>query len=390
MNYDVIILGSGISGLLLGSELSQKHSVIIIEKEDRIPRNKYWLTPNLCLNGNEELKDCIDSHYNFMDFIAYEKTSHRIHDNYILWDTNKLIEFLANKIKNNGGKILNSHNFYSYRYIKDGVQIFTNKATFNGKLIIDAMGYNSPFILSKSVVDIKGYYIVFGRTLNLKKEINPICISNICLEHKARYLEVFPTRNNQAYTIILLPEKSVKSSINVEEEFKFIVQQTYLKEYLDYKENSSNSLSGIVPVGKQLKKALHRIYFFGESGQMNPATTGACATRLLYYYKETSEFLSNNINNNTLSKNDLSKNKKYINQFLQNFQLSLFNDIFNWNSDNFLDLVNKLQYIDDSVVSDFLFGDLNLKDLYEKNIIGKLIKSKNTLMLRSLFKSLFI
>ena len=41
-NYDVIIIGAGLAGLSLGSELSKKHNVLIIEKDQIKKEHKTW------------------------------------------------------------------------------------------------------------------------------------------------------------------------------------------------------------------------------------------------------------------------------------------------------------------------------------------------------------
>ena len=43
-NYDVIIIGAGLAGLSLGSELSKKHNILVIEKSQIKKEHKTWTT----------------------------------------------------------------------------------------------------------------------------------------------------------------------------------------------------------------------------------------------------------------------------------------------------------------------------------------------------------
>ena len=49
-NYDAIIIGAGIAGLSLGSELSKKHKVLIIEKNQIKKEHKTWTTEKRIIN----------------------------------------------------------------------------------------------------------------------------------------------------------------------------------------------------------------------------------------------------------------------------------------------------------------------------------------------------
>ena len=43
-NFDCIIIGAGPAGLLLAKELSKKHKVLVLEKNNIGETNKNWLT----------------------------------------------------------------------------------------------------------------------------------------------------------------------------------------------------------------------------------------------------------------------------------------------------------------------------------------------------------
>jgi flavin-dependent dehydrogenase len=387
--FDVIILGAGISGLLLGSELSKKHSLLVIEKENSIPNNKYWLTNNKCLIKNTEFNNCIDSEYEYMDFYAYDSSSYRCYGKYILWNTEKLLNELTNIIYKNSGVILKKHSFYNYHYSVDGITISANDKKFKTKLLIDCMGYSSPIIYSKNMIEIYGYYLLYGKVLNLKQDIEPIGLSNIILSQQPKYIEIFPKKNKQAYVILIVPEKSLKHSEILKNEFTFIIEKSEYSNFFYKPESNENHLSGLIPVGKLRYNSLDRIFLFGEAGQMNPSSTATCFTQLLYSYKEICKDISERILYNQLSKSDLAITNPYFSKRNKEFHLNLFKRILNWNSDDFKKLIHHMNNMDNNLVNAIIFGEINFDSLLNlKNILG-LIKKRNYFVLNPLIKSLF-
>ena len=386
-NYDITVSGAGISGLLIASQLSQDHSVIILEKEKAIPGNKYWLTDKKSSLKNPELLECVDSEYKHLDFQAYDGTSFRCEGEYLLWDTELLTKKLEDIITSNNGIILKKHTFYSYKYTKGNIIVNANEKKIASKLLIDCMGYSSPIIYAKRLVQIKGYYILHGRTLNLKKEVNPIGLSNISISSKPKYLEVFPKRNGQAYVVLIEPAKSIVSSGSLKSEFKFLIERSEYSQYFDNLDKDEKHLWGIIPVGVLKSNSLDRIFLFGEAGQMNPSATATCFTQLLYSYKEISEKISKKVNDGKLKCTDLTIENPYLTRMNRKFHLYLFNNILNWNSDKFKELILQMQKMDNDFVNDIIFGMVSFNKYRNMRIFINLIKNGNYFVLNPLLKS---
>jgi len=115
LHYDVIVLGAGVAGLSLASELSPYLKVLVLERETHLPIRKFWLTNHKSVELNPELRPFIDSNYTQMDIIAYDLSAFRCHGSFYLWDTRKLTEYFVNKINGAGGKIMFDCTFYSYQ-----------------------------------------------------------------------------------------------------------------------------------------------------------------------------------------------------------------------------------------------------------------------------------
>src|ERR1044072_6838543 len=101
---DVVIAGGGVSGLLIASALASKCSVVLLEQRDSLPRNKYWLTEEQAARQNPHLSHCVDTRYDFTDFVAYDGLIATVKGNYSLWDTDKLIGQLEQDVRSSGAK----------------------------------------------------------------------------------------------------------------------------------------------------------------------------------------------------------------------------------------------------------------------------------------------
>ncbi len=384
-HFDIIILGAGISGLLLASELSKELSVLVLEKEESIPQNKYWLTDKNCVHQSPELTNCIDEKYDSMDFISYDNVKYSCKGDYLLWDTGKLIKFLVNNIESNNSTIITDVRFYSYITTQIDIIVKANDMQYSAKLLIDCMGFSSPIVNSKGIIDIKGYYLMYGKIMKLKKKINPIGLYNILLEKTSSYLEVFPTKNNEAYTSIISSSRYIPSNSNIKSNFDFIINKSHISSYFDHENDNGKFTGGIIPIGRLRKRFLNRIFFFGESGQYTPATSATGLTVMLYCYKYVAHKLKNIVMENKF--NDLRKLKNpYLNHLSRNFQLNLFNDVLNWNSDQFGKFVNQMSYLDNKLVYNIIFGRLDIKEIISQKQILKIIRKDNYLV-KNLLKS---
>lgn len=385
--YDVVVSGAGIAGLLLASELSKYKKVLLIDSKDDLQTSKYWVTLKSCIEQNSELLNLIESSFSQMNFTDVYQKSFELKGDYILWKTFELMDFLRQQLITNGGEIKFGQRFYGYRTHQKNIDVFVNEKSYSAKLLVDCMGYSSPLVLAKNMIDIKGYYILYGAKLRIKHPLDPVCLSNVTLDRKPKYLEVFPTSTNEAYTSLIYPTNKLTDSKGLAADFKFIVTKSYYSKYFEGEEVSKR-LWGIVPVGKIKRLALDNIFFFGESAQANPAATGTCLTRILLNYKNVVRFLNDRIEKNELNERYLSKSPIVLNQFIRRLQLHAFNDILNWNSDTFSKFISIIDYVDHNLINKFLFGDLTTEDIFTKRRIAALLHPKNFFLAKPLLKSL--
>ena len=387
--YDVIVCGAGISGLLIASEISKNYSVLVIEKNSQLMcSNKFWLTSKEALEKNEKLIGCIDSEWSAMDFISNRKSKFTVKGEYILWDTKKLEKFLLNIIEANGSKVLYGHRFYSYRYLEDGILLNANQIIIHGKIMIDCMGYSSPLVGSSNVVTILGYHHLYGCTMKLKQKINPIAIDNVLLSKKPSYLEIFPKSNNQANVVLISPAKTTNNIDSLRKDFDFIVKKSHYSKVLQSIENRE-PLHGIVPIGQINKRALDRILFFGEAGQIHPAASCTCLNKLLLSYKLTASKLQKNLETGNLSSQDLQNVVPHMNKFSQKFHQNLFKQMNSWTSDQLDLLIDLLHCLDQKSLDDLIFGEINIMHFMQFDNLKRVAQKQNFIWLKPLLKTFF-
>ncbi len=377
-SYDVIIAGSGISGLLLGAFLSSELNVLILEKESFVPRNKYWLTDEQCANEHKNLSECIETIYESMDYIAYDGTKATVTGNSILWNTDRLVELLYNIIRKNGGVIETECSIYSIWNEKKNVRVKASNEDFSTRLLIDCMGNSSPLVLAKQTVSIVGRYSVAGAIMETAPDISPIALQNVMLQKKPSYLEVFPRNDNKAYVAMIAPSVREDRTKEIMKHLHFVTTQTDMAEM--FLSVDGPPLIGTVPVGIVKKPCLNRVFFFGEAGQCNPSCSATALTRMLYSVKETSKLLSQKIQADTLTKKDLKECCYLSNSRLnRKIQMSFFKQVLKFNSDKFRQLVVEMDKHPDKLVNDLIFStyrfspfDIGL--LFRRGILGQGIR----------------
>ena len=388
--YDIIILGGGIAGLLLASELSSLCKVAIVEQEEVIPNKKYWLTDEQSLIKNMDLKIAIDQFIDKMQIISHEGLVCEVKGKYIIWNSRKLLKTLISKCNTNKVDIYLNSRFYTYRYKGNKVIIRAGINQISATLLVDAMGYSSPIVDVTNNVRITGYYILYGKEVQLNNKLEPIAFYNYSVSSNPVYAEIFPTSRFTAHVAIIQPTRYICSPNRLNSYFDFLINKSHLSRFFDTKEANKPLWKGIIPVGTLKKKALNNIVFFGEAGQLNPAVTATGLTRMLYCYKEYSKILSEFVLNGKISYSELKNIPVlFITEFNRKLQLSVFKSMQNWNSIKFHKFVKQFNNLDNKLMNDILFGNVNKNDIFAFNNLKTHLRFKNSILLSHSIKALF-
>jgi flavin-dependent dehydrogenase len=357
---DVVVAGGGVAGLLIAGALAPRVSVVLIEQTDELPRNKYWLTDEAAATAVPDLQHCIESRYSFLDFVAYDGLTASVRGRYCLWDTDRLIGHLDQRLRRSGAEVLTGHRIYTVSSTRDSILVRANEKTIRARLLIDCMGFGSPLATAKGVVDISGYYILSGRIVTTDGSLRPVALDNVMINRRPTFFELFPTSSGKAHAALILPARHHRPDRSLDRDLHFILTKSHYAEHLTVDPQPARTYFGIIPVGRLRKTALDRVVFFGEAGQANPATSATGLSRMLHTLSPLADALSEALRLDRLEEGSLRHMMpEYMSNMNRAFQECVFESLLSFNSDDFRRLVMDLAALPDDIVNDLVFAQFD-------------------------------
>jgi hypothetical protein len=386
---DALVCGAGISGLLLAAELSKHLAVVVLERSARSDcSTKFWLTSKKALESNPELKPFIDSEWGAMDFVASSGARFTAKGEYVLWNTRRLEAHLVETIIANGSRVVYDCRFYSYSYQSDYILASANDQVFRSSILIDCMGFSSPIVRSSGAVHILGYHHLYGKILKLRKTITPIAIDNVIMSDNPSFLEIFPRSDGYANVVLIAPAETTRSTQALERDFDFIVEKSHYSAILKRMPNE-DELRGIVPVGVIKVASLNRILFFGEAGQIHPAASCTCLTRILLQYKSVARSIASKVRSGRLRARDLRSVVVRANPFSVKFHQNMFREQMRYTSGRGEAFIDLLDSLDQRSLNDFIFGEITPAHFLQLPNFIRLLRKGNFVWLRPLLRTIF-
>jgi len=389
MNAEVVVLGAGIAGLLIASELAKSHDVLVLEKSPSSQSTKYWLTDGGSADANPDLAQALDSTYPAMAFAAYDGTTYLAPGDFRLWHSERLVRSLSEKLAKAHGRIEFGQRFYSLAIGADGVAVYANDRRIGCRLVIDCMGVASPIIYAKNIVDVHGFYLLYGATFRMRRTLVPVALHNLMLSHQPGWVEAFPTSDDHMHLTLIVPTAQLRPASDLRADFSFIASKSPYASHIE-PDGERHFLGGVVPVARLRRRALDRVFFFGEAGQMNPAASATALTRMLYCYRAIAAHLSECLRMNTLDEKSLADHRvEVVGPWNQNLQRALFRNILSWNSDAYLRIVRELIALDDGVFANHLmFGSFPETWGTISHYAARLWRTRSTGLLRAMLPGL--
>lgn len=394
METDVVVAGGGVSGLLIASALASHCSVVLVERCEPLPRNKYWLTDEKALQECSDLASFVDSRYEFLDFIAYDGVKARVGGRYCLWDTDRLIAHLSQALLVQSVCVLTGHRLYSVSYDRNSILVRANTKTIRAKLLVDCMGFGSPLVSAKNIAEISGYYIMCGSEVEMRGDLAPIALDNVVIDRRPTYFEAFPSSKGTAHTAIILPAPHHRRDRSLKGDLNFILTKSHYSQFFRWSPREGKSYFGIIPVGRLRRPALDRIVFFGEAGQVNPAASATGLARMLRTYRGFSEAVLFCLKNDRLRASELAETlPSTMTRMNRIFQETLFESLLSFTSDDFMRLVHDLNQYPDDVINDLVFAEFDFMRTQAARIgLDALLRPNSVLgshILKSILRYLF-
>jgi len=359
---DVVVAGGGVSGLLIAAALAPHCSVVLLEQSDCLPQNKYWLTDEKALSENPHLVDCVERRYEFLDFVAYNGLKARVRGRYCLWDTKKLIDYLARELSSHNVQVLTGHRLYSVSGTRNGILIRANAEVLHARLLVDCMGFGSPIVGAKNIASITGYYIMQGCEVEIRGDFAPVALDNVIIDRHPAFFELFPTSKGTAHAAIILPSRQYRTGRSLKGDLHFILKKSHYSEHVVWNPRPEKSYFGIIPVGRLRQPVLDYIVFFGEAGQTNPAASATGLARMLRTYRGVAASIIRCLKEDTLRRKQLlDAIPRYMTRMNRVFQETLFESLLSFDSDDFRRLVCDLGQYPDDIVNELIFAEFDFR-----------------------------
>lgn len=303
--YDAIILGGGPAGLAMASELSRKHSVLLIEKNKIGTTQKAWTTSRKIV---EEAG--VQKHISVEFPLAYlrclDGEKFYLHGDFVSMDECGVLDFWKKRALKNGARIEDETEFKSMKRKNGAAHVKTSKGSFTGRLLIDCMGANSP--LARELFERVFYWSVYGEVFtNVDLKDTEIVGAAIRSEDvPTTWFEVLPVSKTSYVAYVF---QYIEEPLDPEKLSK--IHQEHMREFYPKsnprfaKRERVREVKGIIPMGITYQNSKDNLFLFGDTSGIAPALAGSGFTNILRHHKKVAQHLSEKMVKGKLSEADL-------------------------------------------------------------------------------------
>lgn len=371
--YDAIIIGGSISGLSLGSELSKKQKILVIEKGLIRKEHKTWTTEKKIIE-EAGLKQFIQTTFDKCYFKSLNRERFFTRHVAVSLDDVALISFFKKTIIDNRSIISENCTFLEIvERQENGLIIKTSKGNLFTRLLIDCSGLESLLITKYEVYDKNIYYPVYGGVYDISLKGKDICAGELMSsDFPLSWIETFPINNSQSiiYTFQYINKKIDPMSLKSVHDYQ--IKNCYLKNELVNKK-MVREIYGIIPMGQIKRHSADNIFFFGDSSLIASPMIGSGFTNIIQHYKKFANHLSEKLTKNTLKEKDLNYSYSEMELINRNIQIIIGTILVYSKSgdiDFFIDVIKSIPH---KTLADVIFlrMDINEIGLLLKTIIEK-------------------
>ena len=280
-NFDVIIIGAGVSGLILANEISirTRKSVAILEKEKRDNSSKnlcFWNTPQNILttkadNKWKKVSVIIDGEKKILED---EKI------NYLRIKSTKLRSFFIKKLKNNGVKIFNERVLSLDFKNKEKVSVISNKSTYSSSLLFDSRLDNSLPYKNKLLQHFYGVEVNFKKRIMNTDEVTLMDIQK--KRNTFNFMYILPYTSRRA----LIETTYFSSNLHSKNTYMKDIKNYLSKNFKGLEYNLKYSESGVIPMFKFNQINLKNYIKIGTAGNWVKQSTGYSLQNSFIYSKQ--------------------------------------------------------------------------------------------------------
>jgi flavin-dependent dehydrogenase len=307
--YDVVIVGAGIAGLMLGRYLSQDFSVLVIEQGAASPY-KTWCTRRDYMEQNG-LQKYIST--KFHSYFISANNGQRVHmsdPTLCSVDCRALTAGLAKEIKDNGGAIKHHTHFTSYRKDGDSLEVHTNQTELKirCRLLVDCAGWQSVLAHKHHIYKHRLFHNTYGQICRTSLSVNESVLLSGYPSPKPNHMfffEALPVSKDETVTYTFTTTYRPVSPKLFRKKNHQNITDLGRVDGVDLKYGESSFPEGIIPLAAMRNRSLDNLLFFGDSGGTTPRLSGCGFSEVLRLAQPTAEHLGHCLTTNQLKARNL-------------------------------------------------------------------------------------
>jgi len=305
-NFDIIIIGAGVSGMILANELLSRTNkkVLIIEKREEFSYDKnlcFWSKPkNLVTDIANNKWDKIAVYFN-----GEKKICESNDIKYLRLNSKTFFKFFINKFKRNKKISLKMNcSLKKIKYSANKIIVETTKGIYKSDIVFDSSLNKKDLKRVKLFQHFKGIEIKTSKPVFKKNEVILMDIQD--KRDIFNFIYLLPFSKNRA-----LVESTYFSSEIYDKEIYMRDIKKYIHEKFKINRfHCKYEEFGIIPMGKIVRNNSKNIFKIGVAGNWNRLSTGYSLQNAFIYSKQIVDQILNN--------NPPRIKEKYLLNFLDN------------------------------------------------------------------------
>ncbi|MBU0758421.1 MAG: NAD(P)-binding domain-containing protein [Nanoarchaeota archaeon] len=306
MKYDVVIVGAGPAGLLLGSELSREHNILVIEKDRIKDYHKPWTTEKRIVE-EAGLDKFITASFEKSFIRSFDGQKFIISADLVTVNDLAILKYCRDKVIENRSKIIEKCEFQKIiKRTKNEIAIKTSTGKFSARLLIDCSGSDS--MLSPEVTGRQFYCPTYGGVYNYRIKKEEICLVEAFYEGPPKtFISIYPINEHQ--TVVYTDQYLIENidPLSLKELHENNIKNCYLKDELKGKK-MVREVYGTIPMGDMKKHAMDNISFFGDTCLLGAPIIASGFTNIAQHYRNYASFLTEKLKKNELTEKHLEYN----------------------------------------------------------------------------------
>ena len=278
---DVLIVGGGPSGLLLGSKLATRFKTVLVEQNTLGNTSKFWLTTpdRLKLHNLENSVIFTTRRGTVGSFLGAKAVAK---GDYSVVDEKHLLKTLADRCTESGAELYERQKLNHIHWHRTHLEVHCSSIVLKTRLLIDASGGASPVASTFRLHKLLGFYSIYGAHLDgIRLQSNDIIGAHVIkLGFPPPMFEVIPTSNNSAFCVLFQASARLVEPQTLKMDFEAHCEDNPFFS-LTEKKSTIEGKMGAIPIGRVSRRKLPGILPFGESSMIQSPLLGTAFNEVL-------------------------------------------------------------------------------------------------------------